>query len=69
MHVVLTGVFCKDLFIKKKTFICGKITKCEKNLYCIQGKFRPCFIYALLSKGEFKASPIQLYVYDYAYTT
>ena len=33
--------------------------------YCIQGKFSPHFIFALLSEGEFKTGRIELYVKDY----
>ena len=33
--------------------------------YCIQGKFRPCFIFALWLKGEFITGPSLLCIKDY----
>ena len=39
---------------------------CCKNQYCIQGKFRPRFIFALFrSEGEFKTGPIEFYIKEY----
>ena len=34
-------------------------------MYCKQGKFRPRFIFALWSEGEFKTGQIELYRNDY----
>ena len=36
----------------------------QKNKYCIQGKFRPRFIFALWPEGEFKTEPIELCMKD-----
>ena len=34
-------------------------------VYCIQGKFRPHFIFALFQEGEFKTGLIELNIKDY----
>ena len=36
-----------------------------EHKYCIQGKFRPRFIFALLPEGEFKAGLIEFNIKDY----
>ena len=36
-----------------------------RNKYCIQWKFRPHFIFALLPEGEFKTGPMELYIKNY----
>ena len=34
------------------------------SAYCIQGKFRPCFIFALWPEGKFKTGLIELCIKD-----
>ena len=48
--------------------MCRYASQETQKQYCIQGKFRPRYIFALFAlwpEGEFKSGPIELYRKDY----
>ena len=53
----------KCLIVKDPLYVHSNITPYTGN-YCIQGKFRPCFIFAhfaLCFEGKYKTGPIELH--------
>ena len=61
-RLVTATLLCFCIVLQTDQFGCFGV---DQFGYCIQGKFRPSFIFALWPEGEFKTGLIQLFIKDY----